>query len=68
MPRNPAPELPRPIRGGSHTLSARGLVGIQFAATPEERESFRRAAVLAGCRSASEWLRKVAVEAAGKIG
>jgi hypothetical protein len=61
--RKPA-EPPRTAGGGSHTLGVRGLVPVQFAAAPAERDAFRVAAALAGFGSVSEWLRKVAVQAA----
>lgn len=61
--RKPATDTPPP-RGGSHTLTTRGLVPIQFAATPAERDAYRVAAALAGFRSVSEWARKTLNEAA----
>lgn len=53
--------------GGSHTLSDRGLVAIQFTASPEERKLLRAAAVEAEAGSLAEWLRRATVEAAKKI-
>jgi hypothetical protein len=54
---------PRKPRGGSDTVSGRGLVQLLLTVTPEEKRQIRAAAGAAGL-PVSHWLRRVAVAAA----